>query len=105
MFGPRFQWLTIGYRWSLGHQDCQKTALGLFLIGVSTQSEGVVSRFAWQFLSAASYFGVLVVLLIMSFGEYPKHFPQFMAIKDLCSREKSLATCINTRPFIYRKEG
>ena len=34
IFGPRFQWLPIGCRWSLGHQDCQKTALGFFLMGV-----------------------------------------------------------------------
>ena len=30
MFGPQFQWLPIGCRWSLGHQDCQKIALGFF---------------------------------------------------------------------------
>ena len=41
----------------------------------STQSVGVVAHFAWQFLSAASYFGVPVVLLTMSFWEEPKHFP------------------------------
>ena len=71
MFGPRFQWLPIGYRWLLNHQDCQKITLGFFLNGVSTQSVGVVDRFAWQFLSAASYFGVPVVLLTMSFWAEP----------------------------------
>ena len=76
MFGPRFQWLPIGYRWSLDHQDYQKTALGFFLTGVSTQSEGVVSHFDWQFLSMARYFGVHVVLLTMSFRVIPKYFPQ-----------------------------
>ena len=76
MFGPQFQWLPIGCRWSLGHQDCQKTMLGFFLTGVSTQSEGVVACFAWQFLSATSYFGVPVVLLTMSFWAEPKYFPQ-----------------------------
>ena len=74
-FGPRFQWLPTSWRWSLGHQDCQKTALGLFLMGNSTQSEGVFAHFTWQFLSTASYFGVPVVLLIMSFWENPKYFP------------------------------
>ena len=34
MIGPQFQWLPIGYRWSLGHQDCQKTALSFFLMGL-----------------------------------------------------------------------
>ena len=76
MFGPQFQWLPIGCRWSLSHQDYQKIALGLLLAGVSTQSEGVVARFAWQFLSSASDFGVPMVLLTMSFWENPKYFPQ-----------------------------
>ena len=66
-FGPQFQWLPIGCRWSLGHQYFQKTALVFFLTGVSTQLEGVIARFAWQFLSAASYFGVPVIFLTMSF--------------------------------------
>ena len=48
---------------------------GLFRTGASTQSEGVVARFAWQFLSTASYFGVPVVLLTMSFWAKPKYFP------------------------------
>ena len=48
----------------------------MFLIGVSTQSEGVVAHFAWQFLLVASYFGVPMVLLTMSFWEKPKYFPQ-----------------------------
>ena len=76
IFGPRFQWLPIGYRWSLSHQDYQKTTLNFFLVVVSTQSVGVVSRFAWQFLSAASYFGVPVVLITMSFWAEPKYFPR-----------------------------
>ena len=75
MFGPQFQWIPIGYRWSLSHQGFQKTALGFFLIGVSTQSEGVVSHFTWKVLLAASYFGFPVVLLTMSFWEEPKYFP------------------------------
>ena len=74
-FGPRFRWLPIGCKWSLGHQDFQKKVLAVFLTGASTQSEGVVARFTWKFLSAASYFGVPVVLLIMSFWEDPKYFP------------------------------
>ena len=75
IFGPQFQWLPIGCRWSLGHQDFQKIALGVFLMCVSAQSVGAVARFAWKFLSAASYFGVLVVLLTMSFWVEPKYFP------------------------------
>ena len=75
-FGPQFLWLPIGYRWSLSHQDGQKTVLGFFLTGVSTQSKGVLAHFAWQFLSAASYFGVPMVLLTMSFWAEPKYFPQ-----------------------------
>ena len=47
----------------------------LYLHGHSTQLVGVVSLFAWQFLSAASYFGVPVVLLTMSFWAEPKYFP------------------------------
>ena len=76
MFGPRFQWLPIGFRWSLSHQDFQEIALGFFLVDNSTQSEGVIAYFAWQFLLAASYFGVPVVLLTMSFWAKPKYFPQ-----------------------------
>ena len=34
IFGPQFQWLPIVCRWSLSHQDCQKTMLGFFLMGV-----------------------------------------------------------------------
>ena len=34
IFGPRFQWLPIGFRWSLGHKDYQKIVLGFFLTGV-----------------------------------------------------------------------
>ena len=37
---------------------------------------GVIAIFAWQVLSMASYFGVHVVLLIMSFRAMPKYFPQ-----------------------------
>ena len=74
IIGPLFQWLPIGCRWSLSHQDFQKTALGFFLTGVSTQSEGVIARFGWKFLSVASYFGVPMVLLTMSFWENPKYF-------------------------------
>ena len=76
MFGPQFQWLPIGYRWSLGHQDYQKTTLGFFLMGVSTRSVGVIAYFAWRFLSTTGYFGVPVVLLIMSFRVKPKYFPR-----------------------------
>ena len=75
IFGPRFQWLPIGCRWSLGHQEFQKIVLGLFLTSVSTQSKGFVAHFAWQFLSVANYFGVPVVLLTMSFWVDPKYFP------------------------------
>ena len=32
--GPWFQLIPIGFRWSLDHQNCQKTALGFFLTGV-----------------------------------------------------------------------
>ena len=48
----------------------------LFPHGRSTQSVGVVARFAWQFLLAANYFGVPVVLLTMSFWDEPKYFPR-----------------------------
>ena len=34
IFGPHFQWLPIGFRWSLGHQDFQKIVIGFFLMGV-----------------------------------------------------------------------
>ena len=34
IFGPRFQWLPIGFRWSLSHQDYQKKVLGFFLMVV-----------------------------------------------------------------------
>ena len=37
---------------------------------------GVVSLFAWHVLSMASYFGVPVVLLTMSFRDMPKYFLQ-----------------------------
>ena len=33
----------------------------------ATQLVGVVARFAWQFLLVASYFGVPMILLTMSF--------------------------------------
>ena len=75
MLGPRFQWIPIECRWSLSHQDYQKIALGFFFTSVSTQSVGVVARFAWQFLSVASYFGAPVVLLTMSFWVESKYFP------------------------------
>ena len=74
-FGPWFQWIPIGCRWPLSHQDYQKTTLGFFLMGISTQSVGVVARFAWQFLLAANYFGVPMVLLTMSFWAEPLYFP------------------------------
>ena len=45
MFGPRFHWLPIGCRWSLDHQDYQKTTLGFFLTRFTSQSEGVVGLF------------------------------------------------------------
>ena len=47
----------------------------IFPHGSASQLVGVVARFAWQFLSAASYFGVPMVLLTMSFWEEPKYFP------------------------------
>ena len=37
--------------------------------------EGVIARFVWQFLLAANYFGVPVILLTMSFWAEPKYFP------------------------------
>ena len=80
-FGPWFQWRPTGRRWSLSHQDYHKIALGLFLMGDSTQSEGVVAHFAWKFLSTASYFRVPVVLLILSFRENPKYFPQLVRMR------------------------
>ena len=36
---------------------------------------GVVALFAWQVLSMASYFGVPVVLITISFRVMPKYFP------------------------------
>ena len=44
--------------------------------GSASQLVGVVARFSWKFLSAASYFGVPMVLLTMSFWAEPKYFPQ-----------------------------
>ena len=86
-FGTRFQWLPIGCRWSPGHQDYQKTVLGFFLTSVSTQSKGGVARFAWQFLSVNNYFGVLVVLLTMSFWAEPKYFPQLKQLGTYVLKE------------------
>ena len=37
---------------------------------------GVVALFTWHVLLITNYFGVPVVLLIMSFREKPKYFPQ-----------------------------
>ena len=49
----------------------------VFLIGgYLVNPVGVVALFAWQVLSMASYFGVPVVLLTMSFRAIPKYFPQ-----------------------------
>ena len=42
IFGPQFQSLPIGFRWSLGHQDCQKIALGFFLTGVLLNRWGLL---------------------------------------------------------------
>ena len=47
----------------------------------STQSVGVVARFAWQFLLVASYFGVPVVILTMSFRAEPKYFPRLRQLR------------------------
>ena len=47
-------------------------------IGISlrnTQSVGAIACFAWQLLSMASYLGVPVVLLTMSFWAEPNYFP------------------------------
>ena len=53
------------------------TSLLVFLMdGNLVNLMGVVALFAWQVLSMASYFGVLVVLLTMSFRAMPKYFPQ-----------------------------
>ena len=49
--------------------------LGFFLMGIISQSVGVIAYFAWQFLLAANYFGVPMVLLTMSFWADPKYFP------------------------------
>ena len=37
---------------------------------------GIVSLFAWQVLSMASYFGVPMIILTMIFRDMPKYFPQ-----------------------------
>ena len=56
---------------------------------------GVVSLFAWQVLSLASYFGVPVVLLIMSFRAKPKYFPQLLRMR-LMSQTKILLSKLVT---------
>ena len=49
----------------------------VFLMGENLVNlVGVVSLFAWEVLSMASYFRVPVVLLRMSFRAMPKYFPQ-----------------------------
>ena len=71
---PSFSGFLLAFKWSLGHQDFQETALGFFLTGVLVNQFGN-SHFVWKFLSMASYFGVCVVLLTMSFRAEPKYFP------------------------------
>ena len=53
----------------------QMTALGLPHGWELVNQVGVITLFAWQVLSMASYFGVPVVLLTMSFSDIPKYFP------------------------------
>ena len=48
----------------------------VFLTDGNLNLVGVVALFAWQVLSMASYFGVPVVLLTMSFRAMPKYFLQ-----------------------------
>ena len=48
----------------------------LFPHGSATQSVGFVAYFAWQFLLAASYFGVPVIILTMCFWVEPNYFPR-----------------------------
>ena len=64
-------WISSGY-------SATKTARRqrcIFPHGSASQSVGVVACFSLQFLSAANYFGVPVVLLTMSFRAEPKYFP------------------------------
>ena len=56
----------------------------LLLTSVSTQSKGVISRFAWQFLSVANYFGVPVVHLKMRFLGRAQVPPTVKVVRDLC---------------------
>jgi len=53
----------------------QTTALGLPHGWELVNQVGVVALFAWQVLSMASYFGVPVVLLTMSFRAYAQVLP------------------------------
>ena len=97
---PMYVQLPKGLRESLGHQGCltacvlgQYTSLHgagktsnrlatndnslVFLMGGNLVNlVGVVSLFTWKVLSMASYFGIHVVLLTMSFMDMPKYFPQ-----------------------------
>ena len=51
----------------------------VFLMGGNLVNQvGVVALFAWKVLSMDSYFRVPMVLLVMSFRENPKYFPQLL---------------------------
>ena len=66
-----------------------------FLTGGNlVNSVGVVTLFDWKVLSLASYFGVLVVLLIISFRENPKHFPQLLRLKLMSQTERLLSKLV-----------
>ena len=54
----------------------QTTSLGLPHEWKLVNQVGVIALFAWQVLLMASYFGVPMVLLTMSFRDMPKYFPQ-----------------------------
>ena len=56
---------------------------------------GVVALFAWQVLSMASYFRVLVVLFTMIFRENPKFFPQLWQLGFMSQTECYYVNLIN----------
>ena len=56
--------------------DKNENSLVFLMDGNLVNLVGVIALFTWQFLSMTSYFGVPVVLLIMSIRAMPKFFPQ-----------------------------
>ena len=119
---PKYIWLPKSSRESLDHQGCltacilgefpslhgagkpanrlakYNSSLVFLMDGNVVNLVGVVSLFAWQVLSMASYFGVPVVLLTMSFRVMPKYFPQLrdrvyslIRMKNTAARRRTTA--------------